>query len=61
MINVMLQIGGAFGLAILSATSNLLNPQNLAFHYQAQGIMLFSLIALIFSLVLRFKFKKYEN
>jgi len=52
MINVMLQIGGAFGLAILSIISKAMNSQSISFHYQVIGITIFSLTALCLSLIL---------
>lgn len=55
MINVMLQVGGAFGLAILSLVSDPFTTQMFAFHIQAIGITLFSSIALITSLLFRNK------
>lgn len=47
-INVMLQIGGAFGLSIVTVLSHT-TEDVLAFHYRAVGFSILSIIALLFS------------
>lgn len=51
-INVMLQIGGAFGLAILSLLSASIHLPIIAYHTQSLGITLFSSLALILAIIL---------
>jgi MFS family permease len=56
LINVMLQIGGAFGLAILSKASLFFSSYLQVFHIQSIGITTMSLISLLLTIrLLRFK------